>query len=144
MAEGEFVQKLKYGHTFIHHGLERQESRRGSGGVGIILSEKATADWKRGGGLTKGGAVGGGMTRCMALRLDLMKSNSNSATKLMIANAYFPDSTKEDSLHELMCNKFTELIVRTKSNDFVSIGADTNASIGTIKSRSENSEEDPD
>jgi hypothetical protein len=30
--EGDFVQKLKYGQTLIRRGLERQESRRGSGG----------------------------------------------------------------------------------------------------------------
>jgi hypothetical protein len=139
--EGDFVQKLKHGQTFIHHDPVMQESRRGSGGVRIILSEKATADWKREGGeVVKGGALGG-MTTCMALWFDTIKSSSNSVPKFIICNAYFLNSKKEDSPYELMCDKVAEFIA---GKDFVIIGADTQASIDTRKSRNKNSEAEPD
>jgi hypothetical protein len=83
----------------------------------------------------KGGALGG-MTRFIALRLDTIKSNSNSVTKFIIDDAYFPESKKEDSQYELKCDKVVEFTATKNINDFVIIGADTNASIGTIKLRS--------
>jgi hypothetical protein len=90
--EGDYVQLLKHGITFIHYGPTKQESRRGSGGVAVILSEEATQNWRsRGGEIIKGGTIGE-TTRFLPLRLNIIKSNSKNATSLLIVMAYFPDS----------------------------------------------------
>jgi hypothetical protein len=44
--EGDCVQHMKHGITFIRHGPTKQEIRRGSGGVGVIVREEATQHWR--------------------------------------------------------------------------------------------------
>jgi hypothetical protein len=89
-----------------------------------------------GGGIIKGGIIRE-TTIFLALRLNIVKSNSNNVTNLLIATAYFPDSGREKSQYEEMRDKLREFVAKADRNDFVVIGANTNASIGTRNSRGE-------
>jgi hypothetical protein len=62
----------------------------------------------------KQGGIIGETTRFLALRINIVKSNSNNSTSLLIAMAYFPDSRRETSQYD-----------------------DTNTSIGTRNLRGE-------
>jgi hypothetical protein len=86
----------------IHHGPTKQTGRRGSGGVGILLSERAVQDWTIGGQyVVRGGGLYWRNNKVILVKLSTLKSNSYSKTNLQLVSAYFPDSRKtQDEFQE--------------------------------------------
>jgi hypothetical protein len=78
--------------------------------VGIILSEEATQNWRsQGGNIIKGGIIGD-TTGVLSLHINIVKSNSNNATSLLIATEYLPDFGREKSQYEEMSDKEREFV----------------------------------
>jgi hypothetical protein len=61
--------------TVVHHGPEHQKSKRGSGGVGIIISRQAARDWKENGEkVVEGGDDINGTTTFLVVFLETIKT----------------------------------------------------------------------
>jgi hypothetical protein len=93
--EDDFRLELKHWIIFVHHGREKQPSRRGSGGVGIFLSPQAAKDWAKGGNeVTRGGLSTGETKRYVLIKLNNIQSNSTDYTSITLVSSYFLDSSK--------------------------------------------------
>ena len=101
-------------------------SRRGSQGVGIILSPAATDSWKAAGSEihnTYGGRV-------MAVRL-LVRDTQGRDLYLFLVSAYAPLGTADNTLWEDFFQNFDDCIGHKKTNDILIVGCDTNSSMGS-------------
>ena len=101
-------------------------SRRGSQGVGIILSPAATDSWKAAGSEihnTYGGRV-------MAVRL-LVRDTQGRDLYLFLVSAYAPVGTADNTLWEDFFQNLDDCIGHKKTNDILIIGCDTNSSMGS-------------
>jgi hypothetical protein len=129
--EGNYVQDLKDGMTCIHHRPTKQTCRRGSGGVGIVLSERAVQDWTRvGQEVVKGGGCIAGTTRFILVKLNIIRSKSNSKINLQLASAYCPDSRKRQDEFQDYLGKVKNTVKSVPKNDFIIVGSDLNDATG--------------
>ena len=113
-------------------GLKRENnSRRGSQGVGIILSAAATDAWKAAGSEIHNtyGA------RVMAVRL-LVRDNQGRDVHLFLVSGYAPVGAADNSIWEEYFQNLDECISRKKSDDILIIGCDTNSSMGSANDNS--------
>jgi hypothetical protein len=142
--EGYFEQELKNGMKFMHHGPTRQDSARGQGGVGIILSSEAVLDWKKGGSVVfRGGVCTCVMTRSISVTTNIIKSKASTYTSLNIASAYFPDKGKKEEQYQSFCDIVADLTHNTQNNSMIVISDDANAAIGRRERKTYAQVEDP-
>ena len=95
--------------TFFHYGQEKQINR-GSGGVGILLSNRGRDTWERAGSPDPIYApTVNGVARVMGLSLTFL-DNRNNKVEYFIISAYHPDSSKSDEEHEAFINHLSDLV----------------------------------
>ena len=101
-------------------------SRRGSQGVGVILSPAATDAWKAAGSEIHN-TFGG---RVMAVRL-LVRDSQGRDLYLFLVSAYAPVGAADNSIWEEYFENLDQCISCKKTDDILIIGSDTNSSMGS-------------
>jgi len=113
--------------TFILNGIVRNvdNSRRGKGGVGIVLSKTARDAWNSAGSIvfTDFGP------RIIAVRL-LVKDNSNKDCHVYLVPAYAPIGVADQLLWDSFLTNLQTCIDTKPEKDILLIGCDTNSSLG--------------
>lgn len=114
--------------TFILHGIDRKDdtSRRGKGGVGIVLSKSARDAWNSAGSKTY--TTYG--SRIIAVRL-LVKDNSKKDCYLYLISAYAPIGVADQQVWDSFLTNLQSCINAKPERDILLIGCDTNSSLGT-------------
>lgn len=112
--------------SILATGLKPEDDcRRGSKGVGIILSPTATDAWKAAGSEiydTYGGRV-------MAIRL-LVRDLQGRDIFLFLTSAYSPVGAADEATWEQYLHNLDECIGNKKADDILILGCDTNSSMG--------------
>ena len=118
------------GFTFIGVGPEKQESRRGSQGVSITLSRRATAAWERA-HREKHLDLG---ARLMAVRLEVRCGRRGKGYHrkmgIFLVSGYAPTSGHPSADHDAYYAAFARLLTRRQQGDVLVACVDGNASIG--------------
>ena len=113
---------------FILHGYTPTEdtSRRGKGGVGIVLSQPAIQAWKDAGSVvyTNFGK------RIIAIRLCL-KDRNNKNIFIYLVSAYAPIGIADVNVWDTFLENLERCIHSKRESDILIIGSDTNSSLGT-------------
>ena len=136
--EGNFQLQLPGEKRLIHHGPPTQDSKRGRGGVAIILSKQAVQDWERNNfEIEYGGTEECGTTRLLAVVTKPLKGGEKKSNVLKIVSAYFPDSAKNEETLKGFYESFKD-ICKVNSKSTLIVGADTNAATGRSKSGEKN------
>jgi len=124
------------GVTVIHHGPDTPTSRRGSGGVAILLSQSATKAWTFAGrpDPLRPGPIGDAHVRFMGIHL-LFHPRCNQTQRLFIGNVYAPHSGLAADDPQLLERFYTSIKMHLSrllppSTDIV-LGGDWNAALGT-------------
>ena len=104
---------------------EDQQSRRGSQGVGIVLSPQGVDAWKAG-GCELHDDLG---ARVIAVRL-LLKDDEDRDVGVFLISAYAPDSSKAEEVWTEYIDLLDVCIKRKRTNDILVICTDTNSSMG--------------
>ena len=117
------VKGLPTGWALITHGLKTAVCKRGSQGVGILLSPEAKVCWEKAGcDVFTFGA------RILAVRL-LMRDEKGRTAYTWIISAYAPVSSKMDEIDEYL-HDFQDCIDHCGRRARLVIGADVNAVLG--------------
>ena len=118
------VNGLPTGWTFVTHGLKTAVCKRGSGGVGILLSPEAKVCWQKAGGdyFTFG-------DRILALRL-LMRDEKGRTAFTWIISAYAPVSSETEASEEYLAH-LQECLDHCGHRARLILGTDVNAALGT-------------
>ena len=113
--------------TFLLNGLDANEdkSKRGKGGVGIILSEFATHAWKEAGSViyTNFGK------RIIATRL-VLKDNRKNDIEIFLVSAYAPIGVADAQTWDTFLQNLESCISSKRPNDILIVGCDANSSLG--------------
>lgn len=109
---------------------EQLRGKRGSQGVGIVLSSAAVDCWKLG-GCELHEDLG---ARVIAARL-VAKDKDNKDVGIFLVSAYAPVSTASDEEWQDYYERLQECIDRRRPQDILLIGSDCNSSIGTSLSK---------
>ena len=114
------------GCVLLTAGLKRNENvKRGSQGVGIVLSRSAVSCWEEAGCEVHRdfGA------RVIAVRM-VAKDSRNADISLFLVSAYAPVSTSSEETWSAYYEQLQDCIDRRRPGDILLIGTDSNASIG--------------
>ena len=109
---------------------EQLKGKRGSQGVGIVLSSAAVDCWKQG-GCEVHEDLG---ARVIAARL-VAKDKDDKEVGIFLVSAYAPVSTASEEEWQEYYDRLQECIDRRRSQDILLIGSDCNSSIGTSLTR---------
>ena len=111
---------------------DNDQSRRGSQGVGIVLSAKGTEAWKAAGSVVHQdfGA------RVLSVRM-LLRDIQKRDVGVYLVSAYAPVGNADDQVWDEYFDSLDSCIARKPGNDILVVGADTNSSMGTADARSE-------
>jgi len=113
-----------HGVYFIGHGYAEPKCSRGSGGVGIMLSEEAKEAW-----IAAGSVVLHFGSRIMAIRLTLMDARDR-AVELMLVSAYAPTSSHSAAERQAYADNEDRCFKACRPNEVLVMMADVNASLG--------------
>ena len=113
-----------HGVYFIGHGYAEPKCLRGSGGVGIMLSEEAKEAW-----IAAGSVVLHFGSRIMAIRLTLMDARDR-AVELMLVSAYAPTSSHSAAERQAYADNEDRCFKACRPNEVLVMMADVNASLG--------------
>ena len=117
------------GYTFIGAAPAKQLSRRGSKGVGVLLSRRAHAAWDRGGHEKHAES-----DRLLGVRLVVRCGRRGRQYRrqmgIFLITAYAPTSGHVVAEHDAFYDGFTRLLARAQPGDVVVVCLDGNASIG--------------
>jgi len=122
----ETQQDIDTDYVTIHHGLKEKQNRRGSLGVGIVLSPQA---WK--GVIDAGNKIDYYGQRIIAVSIAL-KDGKGEIVKLRLISAYAPDSSKPAEEHALYESQLAAAIANCEADEALIMGADMNASFGHL------------
>lgn len=118
------------GFTFLGAAPTQQESRRGSCGVSITLSHRASMAWQR---ANREQHVDVG-ARLMAVRLEVRGGSRgkqyNRKLGIFLVSGYAPHSGKPAAEHDAYEEAFARLIARRQPGDVLLACVDANSSIG--------------
>eukprot|EP00111_Clytia_hemisphaerica_P017993 TCONS_00053260-protein len=114
--------------TFLLHGLPRElnTSRRGQGGVGIVLNNIGTQSWKEAGSLI----ITDFGPRIIATRLKVADQRNKPCCVFLIS-AYAPIGAAKQLTWNHFLDNLQKCIDIKHENDIMIIGCDTNSSMGT-------------
>ena len=119
--------------TFLLNGLDASDnkSKRGQGGVGIVLNKSATQAWKEAGSpiYTEFG------NRIIATRLSL-KDNRNKNIDIFLVSAYAPIGVADALLWDTFLQNLENCMNSKRPKDILIVGCDTNSSLGISYERS--------
>ena len=117
------------GFTFVAAGPAQQRSRRGSQGVGVLLSRRATAAWDRAGReqhIESARLIG---VRMIA-RCGRRGQQYRRLMGIFLISAYAPTSGHVAAEHDAFYEGLARLLARAQSGDMVVVCLDGNACIG--------------
>ena len=113
-------------------GLKAMKGRRGEQGVGIALSQRGVASWKKAGSVLHDDFGG----RIIAVRLKL-RDASGKWVCIFLVSAYCPVGSSDPDKWEIFLSQLDSCLARKVRGDVLLIGIDSNSSIGTMQ-RAEN------
>ena len=118
------------GFTFLGSGPDKPLSKRGSQGVSITLSHRASEAWKRA-GYEKHVDLG---PRLMAVRLEVRCGQRGKQYKckmgIFLVSSYAPTSGHSAADHEAYEANLAKLLSRAQRGDVIIVCTDANASVG--------------
>ena len=129
--DGINISTLK-GWTFINVGPTERRCKRGSLGVGILLSPQATEAWERAGAET----LNGFGERVMGVRLELMDL-MGLPVRILLGAAYAPVGASEVEVRAEFRQQLARLVEEAKVDEILLIGGDLNASMGARNAANE-------
>ena len=112
------------GWTFLHHGLKNKVCKRGSQGVGILLSPVATAAWTEAG--TQVNTFG---PRVVSTRLRV-KDDYGRPLMLYVVSAYAPLASAPQVERDRYFNDLQKCYDACNEREVLILGTDANAALG--------------
>ena len=100
-------------------------SKRGSQGVGIVLSGSGVDSWQK-----AGCEIHNISPRVIAIRM-MVQDTRNRDIFVFLISAYAPVSSESDAVWEAYYDELEECMQRMRAGDVLLIGTDSNASVGT-------------